>query len=93
MNCFDENDRRNRLMILDTLRRAVQPTMNMSEDAQAWCRIQQRVIQREITILSNWKQFSYDEQCEYAWEFDREDAAVNRETRRLIDEGLRNYEA
>jgi hypothetical protein len=73
MDSFNETDRRNRLMTLDTLKRATRPMRGMPEDVIDWCNAQQHIYQREITILSNWKQFSYEEQCEYAWEFDHED--------------------
>ena len=74
MDCFNETDRRNRLMTLHTLKAACTVYRDMSEDEQAWCRIRQRIYQREITVLANWKQFSYDEQCSYAWEFDYNEA-------------------
>jgi hypothetical protein len=68
MDYFNENDRRDRLMTLHTLKGACAMHRGMSEDQLAWFRIRQRIYQRQITILTNWKQFSIHEQREYAQE-------------------------
>ena len=66
MDCFNENDRRERLKELATLRLTNRPMNGMCDGEMTWCRRQQLLYEREVLILTNWERFSTEEQWFYA---------------------------